>query len=97
MQEPLGVYAAELLKTKGEPETEGSKSALIQEVNNVINQALIEALPLNQLDKLEKATAENRLDDNTIEQLLNEAGIDPDAIVKKTLDDFRHAYLKGAI
>ena len=95
MQDPLETYVAKLLKAKGEPETEESKSALLDKINDAIDQALIEALPLKQLDELEKATAENRVDDNTIERLLNEVGADPSEIMKKTLDDFQHKYLKG--
>lgn len=96
MQDPLESFIAKLLREKGKPETAESRTQLLAAVNNAIDQALIEALPLKQLDKLEAATNENRVDDALLEQLLSEAGIKSDEIINKTLEKFQDEYLKGA-
>lgn len=96
MQDPLDRYLSELIATKGISDTPEAREALANEVNNALDQALIEALPLAQLDKLENATKDGgELPDGFIEQLLNEAGIDPNVIIDKALQEFRNNYTVG--
>ncbi len=96
MQDPLDRYLSELIATKGISDTPEAREALANEVNNALDQALIEALPLTQLDKLENATKDGgELPDGFIEQLLNEAGIDPNVIIGKALQEFRKNYAIG--
>ena len=95
MQDPLEMYVVKLLRAKGEPETVESKSLLMDRVNDAVDQALIEALPLKQLDQLEQATKNDHVDSDMVERLLDEVGAKPSDIIKKALDDFAREYLKG--
>lgn len=95
MKDPLDTYVADLLKERGQADTEEARQALLAEVNAAIDQALIEALPLKQLDELERATEEGSTDEALLEKLLNEVGADTDGIVSETLKTFRNNYLKG--
>lgn len=95
MQDPLETYVVNLLRVKGEPETAEVRTDLLKRVNDAVDQALIEALPIEQLDKLENATKESRVDDNLVEQLLNETGINSETVIRKALDSFRREYLEG--
>ena len=96
MQDPLDIYLSELIAAKGISDTPEAREALANEINAALDQALIEALPLAQLDKLENATKDGgELPDGFIEQLLNEAGIDPNVIIDKILQEFRNNYVIG--
>lgn len=96
MQDPLESFVAGLIKAKGEPDTPERHAELLKEVNDVIDQAFLEAMPEEQLTKLEAAVKEEQVDDNLIEQLLAEAGANPDEIMRQALIDYRNQYLKGA-
>ena len=95
MQDPLEAYVANLLKEKGEPDTPESRSSLLKTVNEEIDRALLGALPLGQFGELETAVKNGSIDDNLVEKLLMEAGVDSGKIIKDTLDDFRDRHLKG--
>lgn len=96
MQDPLDRYLSELIAAKGLSDSPETRDALAEQVNNTLDQALIEALPLAQLDKLEAATKDGgEVADGFIEQLLSEAGIDSDKIIVETLESFRDSYMKG--
>ena len=95
MQDPLEQYVVKLLKDKGVPDTPEARNDLLDRVNAATNQALIAALPLAQLEKLEEATKSGQVEDSLIDQLLSEAGADPAMILKEALDQFRNEYLKG--
>lgn len=95
MQDSLKQYVSELIKKKGLSETVDLHQRLSQEVSAYIDQALLEALPLSQLDKLEEAAKDERVNDETIEQLLSESNIDPNQIVRDALDEFSKKYLEG--
>ena len=95
MQDPLETYCRKLIKEKGEPETAKSRSDLLKIVNDAIDRALLGALPEEQFSKLEVAVKENNVNDDLIEQLLSEAGVDSEKVIKETLDSFRNEFLKG--
>ena len=95
MQDPLGSFIVELIKTKGEPDTPEHRAELLKAANDAVDQAMLEAMSPEQLDKLEAAIKEDNVDDSFIEQLLIEAGAKPDEIMRQALVDFREQYLKG--
>ncbi len=95
MEDPLDAYVTQLLSEKGEPDTLESHQVLLDEVNEAVDQALIGALPLKQLDELEAATQEGRVDDALLEKLLGEVGVDADQVMQEALENFRNKYLKG--
>lgn len=96
MQDPLDKYLSELIAARGLIDSPEAREALAEQVNDALDQALVEALPLEQLDKLEAATQDGgEIADGFVEQLLSEAGINPDNIITKTLQSFRDNYVKG--
>lgn len=86
MGDPLDEYITKLLALRREPET--ARAGLTAEVNVAIDQALIEALPLKQLDKLEEATKNGAVSDGLVEELLAEVGVSPEEIIEQVLDNF---------
>lgn len=96
MQDPLESFVAGLITTKGEPDTPERHAELLKEVNDAIDQAFLMAMREEQLSKLEAAIKEDQVDDALIEQLLTEAGANPDEIMRQALIDFRTQYMKGA-
>ena len=95
MQDPLESYVSKLLKEKGVSETAEARQELQKKINEYIDQSLLGALPLTQLDELEKAAKDEQVDDGMVERLLSEAGTDPSAVIKKALETFRENYLRG--
>lgn len=95
MQDPLEIYVEKLLKAKGETSSPESRSRLLGEVNKVVDKALIEALPLKQLDKLENSAKNNQVDDKLVEELLSEVGVTPSKVIRDTLMAFQKEYIKG--
>lgn len=96
MQDPLDKYVSDLIVEKNGTDTPETHAALLKDVNEAIDQALVEALPLAQLEKLEVAVNNGgEVTDNLVEQLLIEAGADPEGIVNATLQNFHNNYMKG--
>jgi len=96
MQDPLDKYVSDLIVAKGSTDTPEEHASLLNNINEAIDQALIEALPLAQLDKLETATTNgSEMPDDYVGQLLIEAGINPEEIINATLQRFRNDYMKG--
>ena len=90
---PLDAYVDELL---GEESSDQAKrKELMSKVNEAIDQALIESLPMPQLDKLEQAVKERRINDQVLTDLLEEAHVNTAVVVHVVLNDFRTNYLKG--
>ncbi len=57
-------------------------------LDDYIDEALISALPLPALDKLEAAVAENRADENFLEALFKEYGVDVASITASATEAF---------
>ena len=96
MQESLDKYVSQLLSEKGVPETPESHAAIIEQIDEVVNQALVDSLPIEQLDKLQQAVEAKTVDDDLFSSLLREANINVDEITNSALSKFRNDYLKGA-
>ena len=92
---PLDAYIAELLKESGTPDTDEARADLSGRINDAIDQALLEALPLKQLDELEAAVKEDKVDEGLITRLLEEAGVSSEQVIKSALDQFKSDYVKG--
>ena len=95
MNDPLSEYVAQLMKAKGVADSEEARAELLEKVNDAVDEALLEALPLDQLDKLEAAAKEDAIGENMIDDLLDEAGVDAEQITAETLAQFKDSYLKG--
>lgn len=94
MEELYQQFADSLLSSKGIAATPEQRSALLDHIDQVVNEALLGALPAEQLTKLDAANKTNTVDDDMIERLLDEAGIDPASIVQKALDDYKNKFLQ---
>ena len=96
MQDPIESYVSKILNMRGEADTTEAHAKLSEEINDAIDQALIGALPLPQLDKLEAAAANDTVSDTLIEQLLKEAGVDSKKIIQDVLQKFQNNNQEGA-
>lgn len=96
MQDPLDSQVTKILAIRGEPDTAEAHAKLLQEINDAIDEALLEALPLQQLDKLEAALARNEATDDLVERLLAESNIDSTAIINSVLQKYQGNITKGA-
>ena len=94
MEELYKQYADDLLSSKGITATPEQRNALLDHIDRAVNESLLGALPAEQLAKLDLANKTNTVDDDMIERLLNEAGIDPTGIIKKALDDYKNKFLQ---
>lgn len=95
MQDPLDPHVTKILAMRGEPDTAEAHARLSQEINDAIDQAILEALPLQQLDKLEAAAANNTVTEDLVEHLLAEAHIDSKAIIDSVLQKYQNDTQKG--
>lgn len=96
MQDPLESYVTKILNMRGEPDTADNRAKLSEELNDAIDQAILEALPLQQLDKLESAAAQNNVTEGLIDQLLAEANLDPKAIIDSVIQKYLNTNQEGA-
>ena len=94
MEELYGSFVDDLLKQKGIEATPEQRESLFAYIDQEVDKALLEALPMEQLDKLEAATREGTVNDNTIEQLADEAGLDLQSTMKEILENIRDDFLK---
>ena len=94
MEELYGQFADELLSSKGIIATPEQRSVLLGHIDQAVSKALLEALPNEQLAKLNAASKTDSVDDDMIERLLNEAGVDPTTIIEKALDDYKTKFLQ---
>lgn len=94
---PLDKYITDLLEAKQTPDTMENHAKLTEEVNDYIDNALLEALPDEALDKLTDLAESDSMPDNIVEDLLREAGKDPAQIIKDALIKFKADYQERSI
>ena len=94
MEELYKQFADDLLASKGVVATPEQRSALLSHIDQAVDMALLGALPKEQLAKLDMANKTNTVDDDMIERLLNEAGIDSSSVVQKALEDYKNKFLE---
>lgn len=94
MEELYGQFADELLAEKGITATPEQREALLAHIDEVVNNALLGALPDEKLNKLDEDRELGIVDDDVVEHMLTEAGIDPADIVSKTLDTYKEKFLQ---
>lgn len=94
MEELYGQFVDDLLSNKGVTATPEQRDALLSHIDQAVDKALLEALPTEQLAKLDAANKTDTVDDDIVERLLDEAGVDSVSIIKKTLDDYKNKFLQ---
>jgi len=94
-RDPLDSFVTRLLQQKGIADDSATHNQLKQEVEEAIDQAFLEALPLTQLDKLEEKSNTGEVDATYIESLLDEVGVKSEDVARDALSKFEDRYLKG--
>ena len=94
MEELYGQFVDELLTKKGITATPEQREALLNHIDEAVNNALLGALPEEQLNKLDGARELDIVDDGMVERMLAEAGVDPADVVSKTLDNYREKFMQ---
>lgn len=94
MEELYGKYVDELLARKGVIATSEQRSALLAHIDQAVDKALLEALPTEQLRKLNESSKANSVDDDIVEHLLVEAGVDPANVIQNVLNNYKNSFLQ---
>lgn len=95
MKDPLEIYVNNLLSARGQAVSEENRSNLLREVSSAISKALLESLPLAQLDQLEDIAQAGEVQPSVLERILADANVDTQGIIDNTLRNFQVNYLKG--
>lgn len=99
-QQQLEEFANSILTEKNLPGLSddvrpGVVAEMVQVLNELINRAVINALPEDKLQELDKLTGDPDSNMEQIQQLVEGSGIDLKQIVTDTLTKFRELYLAG--
>ena len=94
-QHNLDVFVSDLLAKKGLEDNSEAHTRLLKQVNKKINTTLLAMLPIWSLDYLEFCVNDGVLEDQHIEKVIADAGIDVNEVVDVTLKRFEDEYLKG--
>ena len=91
----LDVFVSTLLAKKGLEDNPEAHADLLRKVNKKINTTLLAMLPIWSLDYLEFCVNEGVLEDQHIDKVIADAGIDVKEVVDVTLKRFEDEFLKG--
>ena len=92
--EMVSVYVYSLMEDKGEnPEDIEAHKALKQQVVGAVNDAIIDALPEEKAEELNKLFEQDEATPEKVAEVVASAGIDTQAITEQTLEKFREDYL----
>lgn len=97
-EEILDLFVDQLMKDKGMTElSEDIRKEIHDDLKEKlvfqVNRAVVSALPDEKLDELNTKLDAGEVSEEEMMKIVTEAGIDTDAIVQKTLEDFREVYL----
>lgn len=92
--EMVSIYVYALMEDKGEnPEDKEEHAALKQQVVAAINDAIIDALPEEKAEELNKLFEQNEATPEKVAEVVASAGVDTQAITEEVLEKFREDYL----
>ena len=99
-QQQLEEFANQILTEKNLPGLSddvrpGVIAEMVQVLHELINRAILDALPENKLQELDKLTDDPEANLEQIQQLVESGGVDTQQIVTDTLTKFRELYLTG--
>ena len=93
--EMVSIFVYSLMEDKGEnPEDVEAHKALKQRVVAAVNDAIIDALPQEKAEELNKLFEQNEVTPEKVAEAVAAAGVDTQAITEQALDKFRAEYLK---
>ena len=93
-QNKLDVFVSDLLAAKGMADDPETHAELLEQVESVVNQAVIEALPSDDISRLEYLVNNNPTEAE-ITDLMENADFNAEAVIKRTLESFRDKFLRG--
>lgn len=96
-QDGLDIFVSRLLKAKGQTDEPGVHAKLLEKLNDKIDNAILMALPGEKLDYLEQSIDDGSLTEDGVKSVLENSGIDSDAVITGALEEFRDDYLAGAL
>ena len=96
----LDTFIHEIIESKQLPGiTDEAKVGLAEEMReqllDLINRALIEALPEEKVSELSTLLDDENVADDTLQRFVAESGVDVESITAKTMLAFRGLYLQG--
>lgn len=93
----LTAFVNKMVTDKGlvlsDDERQKLRAKLLSELNVAIEQAMIRALPDEKLLELERLTENPEVTDAAIEAVFTGSGVDFQAVVGRTMNDFRQKFL----
>ena len=93
-EELISIYVYTLREEKGEnPEDAEAHVALERQVTAAVNDAIIDALPDDKAEEMNKLFEQNEATPEKIAEIVANSGIDTQAITEEALDKFRADYL----
>lgn len=100
--EMLTMFVQQILIDKGyvhlDVETRKKFIAEMKEqLTNYINEAIVAALPDDKLEELDRSLDAGTATPETINQLVENSGVDVSNVVQQTMLDFREAYLGPSV
>ena len=98
--EVVAQFAKSLIEEKGltnlAPEQQARLQRMIEEKTiELVNQAIIYALPDDRFDELEKMMDQPDVEDSKIIELIEGSGLDLSKIATEVMNEFRQAYLNS--
>ncbi len=96
--ELLEKFAKKLVLDKGKifkaEEKRAEVERILEEVNEEMLDKIIAKLPDEKIDRLDELTSGESLEQDELEAVMNEAGVDYEKIMMDVLGDYRDRYLK---
>ena len=90
----VAIYVEKMIADKGLEPTDELRKELREKLSDEITKAMVLAMPDYLVSKLNEEM-ENGADEETVNKLIDESGIDVETITEQTMNKFRENYLNG--
>lgn len=90
----VAIYVEKMIADKGVEPTDELRAELREKLSDEITKAMVLAMPDYLVTKLNEEM-ENGADEETVNKLIDESGIDVETITEQTMNKFRENYLDG--
>lgn len=93
-EEIIAIYVEKMIADKGVEPTDELRAELRTKLSDEITKQMVLAMPDYLVSKLNEEM-EKGADEDAINKLIDESGIDVETITEQTMNDFRDNYLNG--
>jgi len=93
-EEIIAIYVEKMIVDKGVEPTDELRTELRTKLSDEITKQMVLAMPDYLVSKLNEEM-EKGADEDTVNKLIDESGIDVETITEQTMNDFRDNYLNG--